>query len=133
MSITLIAAVVIVAAIAIWYAMSNQQHDTTTNTARRITPQQYQTTYASRDHLLVDVRTPEEFATGHIPGAVNIPLPSLPERMATLPHDRPIILYCSSGVRSREAAKILTQGGFSDVHDLGVISEWRNQGLPVTQ
>jgi phage shock protein E len=95
-------------------------------------PQQYQTTYTPREHLLVDVRSPEEFATGHIPGAVNIALPNLPQRMATLPHDQPIILYCRSGARSHEAVKILAQGGFSDIHDLGGITEWRNQGLPVS-
>jgi phage shock protein E len=133
MSMSLIVVVVIVVvAIALWYSMSNQKNEDAANIAQRITPQQYQTGYATRDHLLVDVRTPEEFATGHIPGAVNIALQSLPQHMATLPHDQPIVLYCRSGARSREAVNILTQSGFNDIHDLGGITEWRNQGLPVS-
>ena len=132
MSMVLILAIVIVVAIALWYAMASQKSDASTAITQHLTPQQYQATYATRDHLLVDVRTPEEFATGHIPGATNIALQSLPQRMAALPHDQPVILYCRSGARSREAARMLIQNGFSDVHNLGGITEWRSQGLPVS-
>lgn len=136
MSMVLLVAIGIVVVIAVWYSVSQQDNDSATMPAQRIfqslTPQQYQAAYATRDHLLVDVRTPGEFASGHIPGAVNIALQTLPQQMAMLPKEQPIVLYCRSGARSREAAKLLTQGGFGEIYDLGGITEWRAQGLPVS-
>ncbi len=136
MSMIILVAIGIVVGIAVWYSVSHQDNDSATMAApkisRHLTPQQYQSAYATRDHLLVDVRTPEEFASGHIPGATNIALQTLPRQMAMLPKDQPIVLYCRSGARSREAANILTQGGFSEIYDLGGITEWRAQGLPVS-
>ncbi|MCB0065323.1 MAG: rhodanese-like domain-containing protein, partial [Caldilineaceae bacterium] len=51
-------------------------------------------------HLLIDVRSPAEFAEGHITGAKNMPLQELPQRLAQIPHDKPVMLYCRSGNRS---------------------------------
>jgi rhodanese-related sulfurtransferase len=74
---------------------------------------------------LVDVRTPEEFAAGHLDGAVNIPVQELDGRMAELePKGEPIVLYCRSGRRSRDAARMLMEAGYTDVHDLGAMSRW---------
>jgi rhodanese-related sulfurtransferase len=74
---------------------------------------------------LVDVRTPEEFARRHIPGAVNIPLQDLDRRMGELePKDRPIVLYCRSGSRSARAQRMLKQAGYASVYDLGPMSRW---------
>lgn len=74
---------------------------------------------------LVDVRTPGEFAAGHLPGAVNIPVQELDRRMAELDaKDRPIVLYCRSGNRSGHAARMLEGAGYSQVHDLGAMSRW---------
>jgi phage shock protein E len=74
--------------------------------------------------LLVDVRTTEEFAAGHIPGAVNIPVQSLEQRLDELgPTTRPVVVYCRSGRRSADAARTLTGAGYS-VHDLGAMSRW---------
>jgi phage shock protein E len=64
---------------------------------------------------VVDVRSPEEFRAGAYPGAVNIPLQLLARRLDELPKDRPVVLYCASGLRSGTAARLLTQAGFSDV------------------
>ena len=78
-----------------------------------------------RGALLVDVRTPEEFAAGHIAGAVNIPLGQLDDRMDELgPRDAPLVLYCRSGNRSGQAARVLASAGFTGVHDLGAMSRW---------
>lgn len=75
--------------------------------------------------LLVDVRTPEEFAAGHIAGAVNIPVQQLDRRMAELPaRDRPVVVYCRSGQRSRRAAHALREAGYAEVHDLGPMTAW---------
>lgn len=74
---------------------------------------------------LVDVRTAREFATGHIPGAVNIPVQELGRRIGELDaKERPIVVYCRSGKRSGSAARILRRAGYSEVHDLGSISRW---------
>lgn len=75
--------------------------------------------------LLLDVRTPEEFAAGHLPGALNIPVQKLGDRMAELPaRDRPIVVYCRSGQRSRRAVRALREAGYVEVHDLGPMAAW---------
>lgn len=75
--------------------------------------------------LLLDVRSPAEFEDGHIEGAVNVPVDELEGRLGDLaPHDRPIVVYCLSGNRSARAAQMLSQAGYSAVHDLGSISRW---------
>lgn len=74
---------------------------------------------------LVDVRTTSEFASGHLEGAVNVPVQDLERRLAELePRDRPIVLYCRSGNRSARAARVLRDAGFTAVHDLGPMSAW---------
>ncbi|MEU2790123.1 rhodanese-like domain-containing protein [Streptomyces sp. NPDC007100] len=67
---------------------------------------------------LVDVRNPAEYAAGALPGAVNLPLASLPGHCATLDPDRPVVLYCRSGNRSVIAAALLEARGFRDVRDI---------------
>lgn len=75
--------------------------------------------------LLLDVRTPEEFASGHIEGAVNIPVQELEGRMAELePKDRAIVVYCRSGARSSQAESMLEGAGYGKVHNLGPMSAW---------
>lgn len=74
---------------------------------------------------LVDVRTPGEFAASHIEGAINIPVQELEARMNELqPKDRAVVVYCRSGHRSGNAARMLKSAGFQAVHDLGPISRW---------
>ena len=74
---------------------------------------------------LVDVRTPDEFAAGHIPGAVNIPVQQLDARLSELqPKDAAVVVYCRSGHRSGKAASMLKNAGFNAVSDLGAMSRW---------
>jgi phage shock protein E len=68
---------------------------------------------------IIDVRTPQEFAGSSYPKAKNIPLDTLPSRIADLPKDKPIVLYCASGARSAQAARILKRAGFTDVINAG--------------
>jgi phage shock protein E len=76
--------------------------------------------------VLVDVRTPQEFAQGHVEGALNLPVAELPSLLARLPaKDRPIVVYCQSGRRSAAARKTLEEAGYSKVSDLGAMSNWR--------
>ena len=74
--------------------------------------------------LLLDVRTPQEYAAGHLSDAVNIPVQQLPGRMAELgPVARSVVVYCRSGGRSATAARMLRAAGH-DVTDLGPMSAW---------
>lgn len=70
-------------------------------------------TPASEQDFLLDVRTPQEFESGHIPGAVNIPVDDLRTRLGELPRDRKIAAYCQVGQRGYVATRILLQSGFS--------------------
>lgn len=73
----------------------------------------------SADTVLLDVRTPAELkSTGAIPGAINIPLDSLRERVDELPRDKTIVLYCQIGLRGYVAARVLMQRGFTRVFNL---------------
>jgi rhodanese-related sulfurtransferase len=75
--------------------------------------------------LLVDVRSPAEFAEGHLPGAINVPVHELPARAAELgPLERAKVLYCRSGNRSAAAASALEKAGHTSVHNLGAMSRW---------
>ncbi|MBI5546045.1 MAG: rhodanese-like domain-containing protein [Deltaproteobacteria bacterium] len=74
---------------------------------------------------LVDVRTPAEYADGHIDGALNVPLHEVLERSGELgAKDQPLVLYCRSGRRSALAAQKLQGLGFTLVYDLGSKSAW---------
>jgi rhodanese-related sulfurtransferase len=75
---------------------------------------------------LIDVRQPGEYGQGHIPGAALVPLGDLYEREQDLDRSRPTVLYCRSGNRSRAAASILLDAGFSNVFSMeGGIQAWR--------
>ena len=85
--------------------------------------------------LLLDVRTPEEFAAGHIPGAVNIPYDELEHRLEELAgmHDAEIIVYCRTGRRAKIAEQALLDAGFASVFDLdGHMTEWMTASHPVS-
>ena len=89
----------------------------------RITPAQTRQLMQQRAALW-DVRTPAEYAAGHIPGAHNIPLDRLEEKLNNLPSNGyPVIVYCRSGRRSAMAAELLAQAG-RQVYDLGSIACW---------
>ena len=76
--------------------------------------------------LLLDVRSPSEFNSGHLEGALNIPVGELQSQLKELGStDRPIVVYCASGMRSRSAQKLLQDNGFSQVHDLGSMGNWK--------
>lgn len=81
------------------------------------------------DAIIIDVRNLEEFNSGHIPGALILPLPQLAEEIAHLVPDldQPIILYCRSGNRSNQALDILTSMGYTNVHDMGGIYNWTGE------
>lgn len=111
-----IALVIVVLAAMGYFLFTGRQERISGSEARRL---------VQSGALLLDVRTPEEFAAGHLAGAVNIPLQTLDRRLAELgPKDRPIVVYCRSGHRSAHAREILRRAGFTAVHDLGAMSSW---------
>jgi len=78
--------------------------------------------------LLIDVREPAEYRSGHIPGAKNIPLSQLKKRLHEIPKDRRLLLYCRSGMRSKTAAKILLRHDYKNLAHLGGgIAAWRGK------
>ena len=80
------------------------------------------------EFIILDVRQPEEYRSGHLPGAVFIPLPDLINKVGELDHAKPIIAYCRSGNRSRAAAAFLLSYGFSKVYSMdGGITAWNGQ------
>jgi adenylyltransferase/sulfurtransferase len=75
--------------------------------------------------FLLDVREPDECAAGMIEGAVNIPLAELGPRLDEVPHNRRIVAYCYSGMRSARAAEFLVGKGYADVANLrGGVKAW---------
>ena len=74
---------------------------------------------------LVDVRTPEEYRAGHIPGSLNVPLDRLGEISRAVPEkDARLFVYCLSGARSRTACSMLASMGYTDVNNIGGISQY---------
>ncbi|MGH7656466.1 MAG: MBL fold metallo-hydrolase [Gemmatimonadaceae bacterium] len=81
---------------------------------------------------VVDVRSAAEWAHGHLPGALHIPLGVLSERVATIPRRKPVIVQCQGGARSAMAASVLQRHGVPDVINLrGGYDEWRREALPI--
>ncbi len=82
---------------------------------------------AGKGALVVDVRTAAEYAGGHLPKAVNLPLGEIKDRIATVAPDKaqPILLHCASGARSEAAKRILRGMGYRNAHNVGGYSRAR--------
>ncbi|HKH90412.1 MAG TPA: rhodanese-like domain-containing protein, partial [Gemmatimonadaceae bacterium] len=82
--------------------------------------------------IVLDVRGRAEWAAGHLPGSINIPLGELSVRLSELPADKSVVLQCQSGARSAIAASVLQALGRTNVRDLiGGIEAWERAGHPV--
>jgi rhodanese-related sulfurtransferase len=81
--------------------------------------------------VVIDVRQPDEYRTGHIAGAKLIPLNQLGSRMKELPQNREIVCVCASGNRSGSAARMLVKAGYQAVNMRGGMLSWRRTNLPV--
>ena len=77
--------------------------------------------------LLLDVRTEEEYAGGHVPGSRNVPLGTLGRAELPADPETPLFVYCLSGARSRQAASVLRRAGYAHVTDLGGICNYRGK------
>ncbi|MEW5815500.1 MAG: rhodanese-like domain-containing protein, partial [Spirochaetota bacterium] len=79
----------------------------------------------SKDYYLIDVRTPEEYKTGYIPTAINIPVNVIQDKLSTQDRQALIILYCRSGARSGRALNTLKDLGFINLVNFGGITKWK--------
>lgn len=84
--------------------------------------------------LVIDVRSPDEFAAGHVPGAINVPVDTITGNEPALKDwkQKPVVLYCKSGRRAAMAASTLEKQGFVRLEHLtGDIGGWQAQGRPM--
>jgi len=103
---------------------------------RNIDSQAFKKLMESGQGLVLDVRTPQEVTQGYIPEAsvIDIYDRNFEEKIKALPKDKEIYVYCTSGVRSMQAAKILQKNGFDKVYNLGGgIVDWQRKGFSIVR
>ena len=102
-----------------------------------LTPEQFRARWPEAPQagnvVLLDVREPRELSIASIPGAIAVPMHEIPARLNELETDKPIVVMCHSGGRSRQVAGFLLSSGFSDVFNLsGGIDAWAQTVDPQT-
>ena len=83
--------------------------------------------HATQGAVLLDVRTPEEYRQGHIPGSKNIPLYVINKAEEVISLDTPLFVYCHSGARSREAVSMLERMGYTRAKNIGGITAYKGE------
>jgi hydroxyacylglutathione hydrolase len=110
-----------------WSEASGGMERVVQTSARALAPR-----VASGEVAVVDVRSASEWAHGHLPRAMHIPVGYLSSRVNEIPRDRPVVVQCQGGTRSAIAASVLLRLGVSDVINLrGGLDEWNREALPV--
>lgn len=100
--------------------------------AQEISVQQAYEYYQSGDYFFLDVREQEEWDNFHIPDTTLIPLGELPDRLAEVPTDKPIVVVCNSGNRSQTGRDMLLRAGFTNVTSMeGGVTAWSDLGYPI--
>lgn len=104
-------------------------------TARNLGAQEAESLLRKRqDVYLLDVRTPEEYRQFRLANATLIPIDQVTRRLAEIPKDRPILVYCAVGSRSAQVFNFLARQGYAEVYNLeGGIYGWAQRGYPVLQ
>jgi hydroxyacylglutathione hydrolase len=101
-------------------------------TVAQVSPTDAARMLARGEATMIDVRAPDEWAAGHLPGVRNIPLGHLAARVSELPTDKPVVVHCQSGGRAAIAASLLAAHGVPQVVNLtGGFRAWQQAGLPV--
>lgn len=78
-----------------------------------------------QDYIILDVRTPEEYSSGHLPNAINVPVETIQAKPSELPNtDQVIFVYCRSGNRSKQASQKLVELGYANIVEIGGINAW---------
>lgn len=121
----------------IMFALSCSQHSQNTNSLQLISVSDFSAALnAAGDAQIIDVRTPEEFATGHLENAQNINIydADFAQRIGQLDKEAPVFVYCKAGGRSADAAGQMQKMGFKHVYDMkGGFMAWSAAGKPSTQ
>jgi phage shock protein E len=126
---------VVVAVIAVIVAVAAGSSSSSDDSSKHLSVSAFASRVASPGVIVVDVRTPSEYASGHIANAVNIDVEdsTFDSRLAALDESAKYAVYCHSGNRSAVALQKMTAGGFTDIADLsGGISAWTAAGRPAT-
>lgn len=101
------------------------------NEIKQISVEPAQTAVKAENAQFIDVRTPEEYAGGHAPTTLNLPLDNLENSLSKLDKDKPVYVICQTGRRSQKGAEILQKAGFTDIYNIsGGTGEWIKAGLP---
>ena len=104
----------------------------TASPIKDVSPTEAETAVAKAYSQFVDVRTPEEYTSGHAARAINIPLDSLRNSLDRLEKSEPVYLICKTGIRSKKAAAVLKEAGFNNVINVaGGTEAWRAANLPM--
>ena len=120
---------IFLAALAI-FVLAGCSKETAENSYKQISMDEAVTMMAEEtDYIILDVRTPEEFAEKHIPNAINVPnetigkddIPELPRK------DQMILVYCRSGNRSKQASEKLVKLGYTNIYEFGGINDWTGE------
>lgn len=97
-----------------------------------VDPQTVESLRSQDDVVILDVREDYEYADGHIPGAVLVPLGQIPTRLNDIPTDKTVIAVCRSGNRSSQATEFLREKGFDNVHNMtGGMNAWAQAGYDI--
>ena len=121
--------IILIAAV-IFGVLSQQGESAATGLPLEISVQEAHNYYLD-DTLILDVRTPEEYIEGHVPGSTLIPLDELESRLSELPQDEEIVIICRSGNRSAVGRDILLGAGFESVTSVaGGFNQWVANGFP---
>ena len=112
------------------FVLAGCSKETAENSYKQISMDEAVTMMAEEtDYIILDVRTPEEFAEKHIPNAINVPnetigeneIPGLPRK------DQMILVYCRSGNRSKQASEKLVKLGYTNIYEFGGINDWTGE------
>jgi phage shock protein E len=119
------ALILCITAVLCWGCASENKEQSTTGSKSAVAP-------ARPSRVVLDVRTPAEYASGHIDGALNLPIDELATRIGSVVPDKDtsIKVHCQSGGRSARAKKLLDQWGYANVEDLGSLAHAREVLTP---
>lgn len=104
-------------------------------TVKQLTPTEFKAAKLSGNGVLLDVRTPEEYAGGHLQNSENVDYRGgeFAEKMKAWDKDKVYYLYCASGNRSGKAAELLREAGFKHIYNIGGYPALKDAGLPTKQ
>ena len=113
------------------HPMESNKVDTKKADIKKISAETLQASIDGKeDFILVDVRKKGEFRSGHVKGALNLPLSNMEKGYNQLPQDKRVVLYCNSANRSNQAAWILLQHGYKKIEEMEGYKFWVEKGFP---